>query len=266
MNPQIPPPLLRSWVVDRLAVALYADRRALGLAAADHVSRILAQQLEAQDEVRIVVGSAPSQDEFFAALTAAPARDRVDWRRVVVFHMDEYVGLDATHPQSFRRYQETHFVSKVPLKAFHGIAGEAADPAAACRDYARRVEERPIDLVCLGIGENGHMAFNDPPVADFADPLAAKIVALDPACRQQQVNDGCFPTVEAVPPQAITLTLRVFAEARHLSGVVPAATKAEAVAATLTGPIGPACPATLLRRHASARLFLEPASAARLSL
>jgi glucosamine-6-phosphate deaminase len=159
-------------------------------------------------------------------------------------------------------YQENHFVSKVPLKAFHPIEGEAADVEGACERYTRLLAAQPIDLVCLGIGENGHLAFNDPPVADFADPAWVKVVELDDICRQQQVNDGCFPRLDAVPRHAITLTLRVFAEATHLSGVVPAKTKAAAVAAALEGPISTACPATLMRRHRSARLFLEPASAA----
>src|SRR5690606_28391065 len=138
---------------------------------------------------------------------------------------------------SFRRYQREHFISKVPVRRFFPIEAEGPDPEEACERYAELVAERPIDLVCLGIGENGHLAFNDPPVADFEDPLWAKIVELDAACRQQQVNDGCFAKLEEVPRRAITLTLRVFRTARYLSGVVPAETKAGAVRAALEGPI-----------------------------
>ena len=214
-----PPPVpLKAMSIDGVRVGIYADREQMGRAGATHVVTMLENLLERQNAVRIVVGSAPSQDEFFHHLTTPPLRDRVDWGRVEVFHMDEYVGLTAEHPQSFRWYQQEHFVSKVPLKRFHPIEGEDPDVAAACQRYAALIAERPIDLVCLGIGENGHLAFNDPPVADFDDPEWVKLVELDEVCRQQQVNDGCFPTFDAVPRHAITLTLRVFAQALHLSG------------------------------------------------
>ena len=176
--------------------------------------------------------------------------------------MDEYVGLASDHPQSFRAYQREHFVSKVSLKAFHEIRGEAIDPEKECQRLSDLLAEKPIDLVCCGIGENGHLAFNDPPVADFDDPKLVKVVAMDEVCRQQQVNDGCFPSIDAVPTHAITLTLKVFADAAKLSCVVPASTKAQAVAVTLNGPISTACPATLMRKHPDARLLLEPDSAA----
>ena len=247
---------------DLLRAVVYPNRQDMGRAAAIHVTGYLQQVQAKLDEIRIVVGSAPSQDEFFAHLTAAPQADRIDWSKVVVFHMDEYIGLRSEHPQSFRAYQREHFVTKVPIKAFHEIRGEAADPEEECRRLSALLLEGPIDLVCCGIGENGHLAFNDPAVADFEDPEPVKIVAMDEVCRRQQVNDGCFPTIDAVPTHAITLSLQVFAKAKKLSGVVPAKTKAAAVAATLNGPVSTACPATLMRRHPDARLFLEPDSAA----
>lgn len=250
---------------DALSAEIFADRQSMGRAAARHVAGALAELQQRQEEVRIVVGSAPSQDEFFQHLVSSPCREAVDWSKVVVFHMDEYLGLPADHPQSFRRYQQEHFVSKIPLKAFHGIRGEATDPEEECRRISELLAEKPIDLVCLGIGENGHLAFNDPPVADFDDPHWAKIVELDAACRQQQVNDGCFPDIGSVPTRAITLTLRVFREAGRLSGVVPAKTKAPAVAATLEGPVTSDCPATLCRRHPNARLFLDEDAASELT-
>ncbi len=248
---------IRNYHADKLIAKVYPDRDTMGKAAADYAAELLKRILAEQGEARIVVGSAPSQDEFYGYLSEVP----VDWSKVEVFHMDEYIGLAGDHPQSFRKYQMEHFVGKVGLKAFHPIRGEAENPQSECDRLHGLLGEKPIDLVCLGIGENGHLAFNDPPVADFDDSVYAKIVELDEICRQQQVNDGCFPDFDSVPAQAITLTLRVFREARHLSGVVPAPTKAEAVKATLTGPIGTACPATLMRKHPSARLHLEPDSA-----
>ena len=260
---ELPRPI-RQLEADALRVEVYADRRALGIAAAEYVVGRMEQMLTEQDDVRIVVGSAPSQDEFFAALTRHPHRQRVDWSRVEVFHMDEYIGLAADHPQTFRRYQHEHLLSKVNVKAFHAIRGEVTDIEAECERLSDLLAERPVDLVCLGIGENGHLAFNDPP-ADFDELAWVKVVTLDSVCRQQQVNDGCFPSIDDVPTQAITLSLRVFREARVLSGVVPALSKAGAVRATVEGPITESCPATLMRSHPDARLFLDPDSASLLT-
>ncbi len=256
------PSPIREFASDALQAAVFANRHDMGRAAATYVAEYLHGLQAHRDEIRMVVGSAPSQDEFFQHLTGSPLSETVDWQKVVAFHMDEYIGLAADHPQSFRAYQFEHFVSKVPLKAFHQIRGEAADPEKECRRLSDLLTERPIDLVCCGIGENGHLAFNDPPVADFEDPKWVKIVELDDICRQQQVNDGCFPSISAVPTNAITLTLRVFVSAAKLSCVVPATTKAKAVAATINGPISTACPATLMRRHPDARLFLDSDAAA----
>ena len=256
------PTPIREFSSDSLNAAVFANRQDMGKAAAMHVASILQELQVDRDEIRIVVGSAPSQDEFFQHLTDSPQSNAIDWSKIVVFHMDEYVGLAEKHPQSFRTYQREHFVTKVPLKAFHQIGGEATNPQEECHRLSTLLAEKPIDLACCGIGENGHLAFNDPPVADFNDPELVKVVAMDEICRQQQVNDGCFPNIDAVPTHAITLTLKVFADAAKLSCVVPARTKAEAVAATLNDPISTDCPATLLRQHPDARLFLEPDSAA----
>ncbi len=256
------PSPVQEFASDALQAAVFANRQDMGRAAAAYVAEHLRELQEDRDEIRIVVGSAPSQDEFFEHLTTSPLSETLDWKKVVAFHMDEYIGLAAENSQSFRAYQFEHFVSKVPLKGFHQIRGEAADHEKECRRLSDLLAERPIELVCCGIGENGHLAFNDPPVADFEDPEWVKIVELDDVCRQQQVNDGCFPSIDAVPSHAITLTLRVFVSAAKLSCVVPATTKAKAVAATINGPISTACPATLMRRHPDARLFLDPDSAA----
>ena len=230
----------------------------MGKAAADAAAQVLREAVERQGHARIIVASAPSQDELIAGLAAAPG---IDWSRVTIFHMDEYVGLPASHTASFRRYQQQHLLSEVRPAAFHGIRGEATDLAAECVRYTALLAAAPIDLVCLGIGENGHIAFNDPAVADFDDPHTVKVVELDAACRQQQVNDGCFPGFDIVPSQAITLTCPTLLSGRVLVCVVPGSRKAAAVRNTLRAPIGTACPATILRRHGCATLYLDIESA-----
>mgnify|MGYP003108599499 CR=1 FL=1 len=249
--------IVQSFIAGQLSVFVFPDREIMGAEAAIYAGEQLNRLLSEKEVVRIVVGSAPSQDEFYRHLLL----EQVDWSRVEVFHMDEYIGLAGDHPQSFRKYQMDHFAGKVKLFAFHPIRGEAEDPLQECERLHQLLSERPVDIVFFGIGENGHLAFNDPPVADFEDPIYAKVVDLDQVCRQQQVNDGCFPDLEAVPSQAITLTLPVFLGSEILSGVVPAKTKARAVKDTLYGPVSTACPASVLRKHPKARLHLDPDAA-----
>lgn len=194
---------------------------------------------------------------MLAALTAAD----LDWSRITLFHMDEYLGMSAGHPASFRRYLQDRVLARVRPAMFHGLAGDARDPEAECRRYAALLAEAPIDGVCLGIGENGHLAFNDPPVADFEDARRVKIVELDEACRRQQVHDGAFSSLECAPRTALTLTIPALMTASAIFGVVPGPRKAQAVANALRGPISTACPASILRRHAKAQLFLDSDSA-----
>ena len=253
---------MNSLQADQLHVEIHPDRAAMGAAAAARAADILRAAIAAKGSARIIVASAPSQDELLAGLTAAPG---IDWSKVTVFHMDEYVGLPAGHPATFRAYQEQHLLAKVQPAAFHGIRGEAADPQAECARYAALMGEAPIDLVCMGIGENGHIAFNDPPVADFGDPAAVKVVELDEACRRQQVNDGCFPDIASVPRFAISLTCPTLMSGETLVCVVPGPRKAAAVRATIQDPVSTACPATILRRHPDATLYLDEASAALIS-
>ena len=257
-----PPRLLRA---DRLAVEIHPDRAALGRAAGQAVAAHLRALLAKQGGARVIFACAPSQDEFLAALIAASRSAELgfDWSRVTAFHMDDYVGFAADHPQSFRRYLRAHLLDHVAVGAFHPLPAERP-PTEACAAYAALLAAAPIDLICLGIGENGHLAFNDPPVADFDDPARVKVVALDEACRRQQVNDGCFPTMTDVPTHALTLTLPVFREARRLSVHVPGPRKAAAVRATLRDPRSTACPATLLRDHPDATLYVDAAAAAEL--
>jgi glucosamine-6-phosphate deaminase len=248
----------RYTVVDRLAVEIHSDRAAMGQAAACAVAVYLADTIAAQGGARVVFACAPSQDEFLAALIdPAQCGIALDWSRVTAFHMDDYCGLAADHPQSFRHYLARHLLERVRIGRFHPIPAEQADTSAVCAAYSALLNEKPLDLICLGIGENGHIAFNDPPVADFDDPAWIKVVELDDACRRQQVNDGCFPTFADVPRRALTLTVPVFRRARRLSVAVPGPRKAVAVRATLRDPITTACPSTILRLHPAATLYLD---------
>jgi len=248
-----------------LAVETHPTRAALGHAAGHAAAAAIRDAIASQGRARVIFGCAPSQNEFLDSLIeASHARagsTAFDWKKVTAFHMDDYIGLKAAQPQSFRYYLNAHLLSRVKIGAFHPIAADAPDIAKACADYTRLLSEKPIDLICMGIGENGHIAFNDPPVADFEDPALIKQVELDPACRRQQVNDGCFPTLADVPRHALTLTVTVFRNARRLSIHVPGALKAKAIRDTLRAPITPACPATILRLHPHATLYIDTAAA-----
>ena len=229
----------------------------MGQAAASDVAAALRDRLARQDHVRMVFAAAPSQAEMLDAL--ASERD-IDWRRVTAFHMDEYLGLAAQAPERFGAWLTRHFFSRVPLGAVHFI-GQEPDPDREAARYAALLGEAPIDLVCLGIGVNGHLAFNDPPVADLHDPKQVKIVELDAICRQQQVDDKCFATLGDVPTHAITLTIPRLLDADQLFCVVPGAAKRAAVEQSLYGPIGTACPASALRTHPRCTLYLDRDSA-----
>lgn len=253
----------RYLTAGRLAVEIHPDRPAMGLAAARAAAAYLHDVIAAHGEARVIFACAPSQNEFLSSLieVSRAGHTAVDWSRVTAFHMDDYVGLSASHPQSFRNYLQSHLLSRVKMGRFHPLPAEEPDSAAVCARYSALLSEKPIDLICLGIGENGHIAFNDPPVADFDDPHLVKVVELDDACRHQQVNDGCFPTFADVPRHAFTLTVSIFRRARRLSIHVPGPRKADAVQATIEGPIATACPASILRLHPSATLFVDTAAA-----
>jgi len=228
-------------------------RRAAALAVAT-----LRAALDARGTARLVLATGASQFATLDHLVAA----EVDWSRVTVFHLDEYEGLDADHPASFRRYLRERFVERVgPLAAFHAIAGDADDPAAELARLETAIGEAPIDLCCLGIGENGHLAFNDPP-ADFDTADAYHLVELDQRCRTQQVGEGWFADLAAVPRRAISMSVPRILGCRRIVASVPDRRKAEAVHAALTGPVTPACPASALREHADCHLFLDRAAAA----
>ena len=243
---------------DLLRTFVLADRAALGAAAAGHAVTRLRDTLARTGRARVVFAAAASQNEFLDALAVA---EGIDWSRVEAFHLDEYVGLPQGDERSFGRWLELHIWSRVRPGRIERLDGGNPDPAAECARYGRLLADGGIDLAMIGIGENGHLAFNDPHVADFADPLVVKPVEIDETSRRQQVRDGAFASFELVPRLAMTVTMSAILASRAISVVVPGSQKAAAVAATLDGPIGTACPASALRRHPDATLFVDEAAA-----
>lgn len=248
----------RTMEVDRLQVEIYADREKMGAAAAHAVAKRMKEAIAHQGCVTVVFAAAPSQNEFLATLTSL---EDIDWDKVVAFHMDEYIGLPADAPQSFGYFLRERLFDLVRPGTIHYLNGQASDPEQECRRYESLLESHPVDIVCAGIGENGHLAFNDPPVADFADPVQVKVVELDDVCRMQQVHDGCFPDFDSVPTHALTMTIPALMAARWTYTMVPGPTKAQAIKDTLTGPVGTHCPATALRQHPCSILYVDRDSA-----
>lgn len=235
-----------------LEVLVHADRAAMGRAAAADVAGALRRAVAERGEARMVLAAAPSQADMLAALIATPG---LPWDRVTAFHMDDYLDLPPEAPQRFGNWLDRHLFGEVPLKAVHHIPAQG-DPAGICAGYEALLRAAPLDILCFGIGVNGHLAFNDPPVADFSDPVWVKVVELDATCRRQQVDDGCFPTLAEVPMRAITLTIPCLMAARVRIGVVPGAHKRAALRAAVAGPVSTACPASVLRFHPS-RLHID---------
>ena len=250
---------MKTWKKDLLTVNAYETRTEMGKAAAKDIKAKILELLETKKTINMIFAAAPSQNEVLEAL----ATDKeIPWDRVNAFHMDEYIGLSADAPQGFGNFLKAHIFGLAPFQSVNYIDISATDPEAECVRYAEILAKYPTDIVVMGIGENGHIAFNDPPVADFNDPKAVKPVLLDEICRNQQVNDGCFATIDDVPKYAITLTVPTLFAGDYLFCIVPAKTKANAVKATLCGEIGEICPATVLRRHKNAILYLDGDSSA----
>ncbi|HEX3743112.1 MAG TPA: glucosamine-6-phosphate deaminase [Bryobacteraceae bacterium] len=241
---------------------IYSNRREAGVAAAAAASAILRAAIERDGTASIVFAAAPSQNEFLEALRADTS---LGWRRVTAFHLDEYAGLAASHSASFRRFLRERLLDHVPIAAFHELAGEAADLEAEAHRYQRLLREQPPVLAALGIGENGHLAFIDPGECDFHDPLDVRIVNLDEVCRGQQVHDGCFARREDVPKRALSLTIPFFLRTPHAVVTVVGSAKAGAVRDAIEGPVSTNCPASILRQHPGAAIFLDPDSAAQLA-
>ena len=251
---------LKQWKVENLDVRVFSDKTALAEAAAQSVAAILTQLIAKRGRAVAIFATGASQLEFLAALRGQTG---IEWGRVTAFHLDEYIGMPPDHPASFRRYLREHLFDAVQPGEIQFLAGEAPDPTAECERYARLLAEKgPADLACIGIGENGHLAFNDPHVADFDDPAMVKVVEPDAPCRRQQFGEGWFPTLEAIPKLAFTLTIPTILSARAISCVVPDRRKAEAVRNSLNGPISTRCPASVLRRHENCALYLDEESAA----
>ena len=253
---------MKTFKIDNLKVKIYNSRQEMGKAAALEAAAHLRSLLARQDEVCVVFAAAPSQNEFLDALCKAPG---IDWGRVCALHMDEYVGLPADAPQGFGNFLRRAIFDKLPFGKVEYIGSEG-NPDELIARYDAILRDKKVDVVFMGIGENGHIAFNDPHVADFNDPMRIKKVDLDLKCRNQQVHDGCFASLEEVPKYALTLTVPALFAADRLFCVVPAPSKADAVKATLQGPVGEICPATVMRLHKDATLYLDPDSAGKLSL
>lgn len=242
---------------DRLEVRVYPGREEAGATGAQIAAGIMRAETGRAGHAAVVFASAVSQDPFLSSLRA----QEIDWTRITAFHMDEYAGMSANHPASFRRFLRERLFDHVPVAAFHQLDGEAPDAAAECERYAGLLRRADPCLVIMGIGENGHLAFIDPPVCDFRDPRDVRPVELDRVCRMQQVHDGAFELLEQVPRRALSLTVPFFLRVPRALVFVNGGHKSAAVRAALEGPVVEACPASALRRHPAAILFLDPAAA-----
>jgi glucosamine-6-phosphate deaminase len=242
----------------KVDIAIFDTKLELGRAAADRAAAAIGEAIGGNGEARVIAATGASQFEFLDALTATPG---VEWARVSVFHLDEYVGVPDTHPASFRRYLRERIVERVHPRAFYFLAGDAADPAAECRRVGALLARAPIDVAFVGIGENGHLAFNDPP-ADFESEEPYLVVELDEACRRQQLGEGWFATLDEVPRRAISMSIRQILKAREILCVVPDTRKAQAVRDCLEGEVTPVHPSSILQTHPATTVYLDRASAA----
>ncbi|AYO31106.1 MAG: glucosamine-6-phosphate deaminase [Thermoanaerobacteraceae bacterium] len=248
---------------DNLLINIYNNRKEMGYAAARDIASKIKELLSHKDEINMVFAAAPSQDEFLEELTKIQG---IQWHRINAFHLDEYIGLPEDAPQRFGRYLYERIFSKVPFKTVNYLNGNAEDIKTECERYGKLIKDNPIDIACIGIGENGHIAFNDPHVADFHDRLTVKKVNLDMKCRLQQVHDGCFTKLEDVPEYALTMTVPAIFSAEFIFCIVPGKNKAVAVKSAVESPISEKCPASILRKHSNAVLYLDEDSASDLNI
>ena len=254
--------LVESFCADKLHVYIYESRAALGVAAAAAVASEIKSQIDSGGRAVGIFASAPSQNEFLSELVKTR---NIEWPHLIAFHLDEYLGMNDQAPQSFRRFLLDRLVEKVPVGEFYGLRGEAGDAAGECARYAKLLAENQPDFAVLGIGENGHLAFIDPPFCNFNDPATVKVVELDEVCRQQQVHDGAFNSLEEVPREALSLTIPTIMTRPKLFAIVPGSAKQQAIKNTVEGPVATACPASILQTHRDAHLFIDRDSAALLS-
>lgn len=244
-----------------MLLRVFRDKVSLGQAAAEQAATAIKRAIAERGYARIVAATAASQLEFLDALTKMPG---IDWTKVEAFHLDEYIGLPITHPGSFRKMLMEQLVNKTGIVKYHLLQGDAADPAAAVREESKQLASAPIDIAFLGIGENGHIAFNDPP-ADFVTEEPYIIVNLDEACRQQQVGEAWFANISQVPTRAISMSARQILKAKEILAVVPDQRKAQAIKACIEGAISPLAPSSILRKHPNAIVYLDESSASLLS-
>jgi len=252
--------LVKSFKADNLQVRIYNDKAEMGEASADFVSRHLLEATSKNGHANMILATGTSQFPFLEALK----KKYVEWKKITVFHLDEYIGLSDQHPASFRKYLKERILDEVKPHKVWFLNGDAPDIKSEIANYKRMLKNNTIDIACIGIGENGHIAFNDPPVADFNDPHLVKVVQLDEACRKQQLGEGWFPTLADVPGEALSLTIPAIMRCKVISCVVPDDRKSTAVYNTLYGEISTLCPASVLRRHENAVLFLDKYAALKL--
>ena len=245
---------MKSYKVDKLTVKIFETRKEMGEVSAKEISAKIKELLAVKPEINMIFAAAPSQNDVLKSLVEDKT---IEWDRVNAYHMDEYIGLDKNAPQGFGNFLKDHIFGLVPFKSINYIDITTTDPDKEADRYGELLKNNPTDIVIMGIGENGHIAFNDPPVADFNDARWVKPVKLDEICRQQQVNDGCFKTINDVPTHAMTLTVPTLVKAPYLFCIVPAPTKANAVYETLNGTIDEHCPASILRLQDNAILYLD---------
>lgn len=251
-----------NFQADKLEVKLFETNDILGQAAAKSVAGILQEAIAQRGSANLILATGASQFKFLEHLQ----KQTIDWQKIIVFHLDEYKDLPETHPASFRKYLKERILEQVNPREVHYLNGDAPDVDAEVIRYEKLLKEHSIDVACIGIGENGHIAFNDPPVADFNDPKLVKVVELDEACRLQQLGEGWFPSLSDVPKEALSLTIPAIMRAKRISCVVPGVQKAKAVFNTLNQEISTECPATILREHPHAILYLDRLSSADLKL
>lgn len=249
---------VKIFAVDALSVRLYNSSAEIAQDAAEIAQTYLQNCLAQQANATVILATGNSQIQFLETLISLGG---VDWSRIIFFHLDEYLGIDSNHSASFRRYLRQRVEAQVSACTFHYIEGDTMQPLNECERYSKLLQAQPIDLCCLGIGENGHLAFNDPSVADFNDPHHIKLVKLDTATRRQQVDEGHFPNLDAVPQYAFTLTLSMICSAKKILCLAPEKRKALPVKKMLHEAMSPVCPASILRRQSNAMLFLDPDSA-----
>jgi glucosamine-6-phosphate deaminase len=246
-------PPIKSLKRDQLRVQIFQSNKEMGQASAEFVEKRLEEAIQQKGSANLILATGASQFSFLEALQ----EKSIEWDKITVFHLDEYKGISAQHPASFRKYLKERILNFVKPCQVYLINGDAENLEEMLAEYSALLAGHPIDVACIGIGENGHIAFNDPPVADFNDPRLIKVVKLDQACRQQQLGEGWFPTLDDVPKDAVTLTIPAIMNCKTISCVVPDERKAKAVHNTLYGEISTAYPASVLRSHPNAVLFLD---------